>query len=528
MQRITRIAFEQSNLNKMQLLEQYGSLLSILKPHLTARTYSIFATPKLIDDNQYIGWYTNLEGQPTLLNDIIDESQKTEIKQTLATRINDIETAVKLISLTNEQKTLVSSWLLRIKNLKNNIYVINNEPVIVDTFEPVELPPVIAPVIVPKPFWKWWYTLILALLLLAALGLVWYFFNPFKESKNVEPITVKEEKKVEPTVEPPKEPVIKPQPEPEVKQEPNVPEPQPVVITPEPKPVPDPITKPEPKPEVKQEPKVPEPQPVVTPEPKPAPDPIIKPEPKPEPKPKVKNPPNCITKEELAKNSNPSKMALIFDNSLSMTVTLAESPMEVGQYFNYLSYGYPRGMSQQDRIDYDKRMTRLPTRLSTSKKMALTSIDKIQQNINISLVALNGCPVADTTPFYNYSSRGALKSKINRLTPSAAGGGGTPLYSGLEKASQMLDGVKRDDYILIISDGEDNCTRANICTLANHIASQKPRLKINIVDIAGEHKIDCIANATGGKVYIAQSPKDMIRQMNKAVSDLKINRSVCQ
>ena len=91
MQRITRIAFEQSNLNKMQLLEQYGSLLSILKPHLTARTYSIFATPKLIDDNQYIGWYTNLEGQPTLLNDIIDESHKSEIKQTLATRINDID-----------------------------------------------------------------------------------------------------------------------------------------------------------------------------------------------------------------------------------------------------------------------------------------------------------------------------------------------------------------------------------------------------------------------------------------------------
>ena len=92
----------------------------------------------------------------------------------------------------------------------------------------------------------------------------------------------------------------------------------------------------------------------------------------------------------------------------------------------------------------------------------------------------------------------------------------------------MLDGVKRNDYILIISDGDDNCTRANICTLANHIAAKQPRLKINIVDIAGEHKIDCIANATGGKVYIAQSHNDMIKQMNKAVADLKINRPVCQ
>lgn len=494
MQRITRIAFDHNNLNKIQFLEQYGSLLSILKPHLTARTYSIFAVPKLIENNQYLGWYTNLEGQPVLLNDISNASHKVKIEQILTTRINDIETTVKLIPLTDEQKTVVSSWLTRIKHSKDHVYVINDEPVIVDAFEPVILPQTpVAPAIAPKPFWKWWYTLILALLLLALLGLVWYFFNPFKEPKKVEPLIVPavtkpveeiqpvEEKKPEPIVELPKEPepVAQPQPEPEVKPQPQVPEPQPPAVTPE-------------------------------------------------PKPKVKNPANCITKEELVKNSNPSKMALIFDNSLSMTVTLAESPLEVGKYFNYLTYGYPRSMSQLEKINYDKRMTRLPTRLSTSKKVALSSIDKIQQNINISLVALNSCPAADTTPFYSYSNRSALKSKINRLTPSGAGGGGTPLYSGLQKASQMLDGIKRNDYILIISDGDDNCTRANICTLANHIAAKQPRLKINIVDIAGEHKIDCIANATGGKVYIAQSPNDMIKQMNKAVADLKINRPVCQ
>lgn len=81
MQRITRIAFDHNNLNKIQLLEQYGSLLSILKPHLTARTYSIFAVPKLIENNQYLGWYTNLEGQPVLLNDISNASHKVKIEQ---------------------------------------------------------------------------------------------------------------------------------------------------------------------------------------------------------------------------------------------------------------------------------------------------------------------------------------------------------------------------------------------------------------------------------------------------------------
>ena len=492
MQRITRIAFEHSNLNTMSLLEQYRSLLAILKPHLTARTYSIFATPRLIEDNQYIGWYTNLEGQPVLLNDINDKSYKFEIEQSLSNRINDIETTIKLIPLTYEQNIIISSWLPRIKNLKNHIYVINNEPVIVDTFETIVLPspPVVSPVIASKPFWKWWYTLILALLLLAVLGLVWYFLNPFKESKKVEPIVVPVIKK--PLEEQKSELIVEFNNQPEL------------------------ILKP--KPELKQEPQVSEPQ--STPEVISKLDPI--------PSPKVKNPPNCITKEELLKNSNPSKMALIFDNSLSMTVTLAEPPSQVQQYFNYLTNGYPGYMSEQEKIKYEKRMSRLPTRLSTSKKVALTSIDKIQQNINIALVALNSCPAADTTPFYSYSGRGALKSKINRLTPSADGGGGTPLYSGLEKASKILDGVKRDDYILIISDGDDNCSNKNICTLANYIAAQKPRLKINIVDIAGEHKIDCVANATRGKVYIAQSPNDMIKQMNKSVSDLKINRPVCQ
>ena len=104
----------------------------------------------------------------------------------------------------------------------------------------------------------------------------------------------------------------------------------------------------------------------------------------------------------------------------------------------------------------------------------------------------------------------------------------TPLYNGVKQASKLLDGVNRDDYILIISDGEDNCTRANICTLANKIAKEKPRLKINIVDIAGEHKIDCVAKSTGGNVYIAKNPTQLINQMNSAVSNMDISKPICE
>ncbi|MCO6552251.1 MAG: VWA domain-containing protein [Gilliamella sp.] len=488
MQRITRIAFDHNNSTTISLLEQYNSLILLLKSHLTDRTFSVLAIPKLIDNNQYVGWYTNLEGQPILLDSIVDESYKKQIIKTLETRINDIETAVKLIPLSDEELHLVSFWLPRIKNSRNQIYVINNEPIIVNTFEePVKSPA--PPVIPPKPFWRWWYFLLLALFLLGLLGILWYLFCPYGKVK-YEPVT------------PDSKPVIS-EPIEEKKQADLTPAQTTVSVT-EPK---DPVT-------------TSESTPVATSEPEPVPVPA--------PEPKVKNPPNCITKEEIQRNPNPSKMAIVFDNSLSMTVTLNEPPSEVEQYFQYMAYGHGRNLPEQERIKYEKRMTRLPTRLSSSKSVATSSIDKIQQNIDISLVTLTSCPAADVSPFYNYANRGTLKRKIRQLTPTAAGGGGTPLYSGLEKASKMLDGVKRDDYILVISDGEDNCTRQNICTLANYIAAQKPRLKINIVDIAGEHKIDCIANATRGKVYIAQSPKDMIKQMNKAVSNMKINRPVCQ
>lgn len=304
MQRITRMAFDSNNPDTIPQLEQYHSLLLLLKPHLNERTFSILATPKLIDNQQYVGWYTDLEGQPLLLDNIVNQSQKDEIIQILQTRLNDIETAINLMPLSNEEQNLVSIWLPKIKSLSNLIYTINDEPVIVNTFQE-DVQPV--PIVAPTPFWRWWHFLLLALFLVGLLGLLWYLFCPLAKPKIV-----------------PAEPASKP-----------------VISAPveekQPESVPEPATKPQ------------------QPEPPLMSEPIAKSEPAltPAPVPKVKNPPNCITKEEIKKNSNPSKMVMIFDNSLSMTVTLNEPPQEVEKYFQYMSYGYGRNMSEQDRINYE-------------------------------------------------------------------------------------------------------------------------------------------------------------------------------
>ena len=442
MQRIIRIKIDHNDFQKMSLLDQYNSLLTLLKPHLTERTFSILATPKLIDDNQYLGWYTDLQGQPVFLNSVADEVLKKQISEKLQTRICDIELTIKSLQLNEDQQALVSFWLPRIKSLGNQIYIVNGEPVIINTFEdPILPPPVVALSTIPmKKFWRWWHFLILALLF-AALGSLLYFLYPFNKANIVDEI--------------PKLTIIPP-----------------VLV------------------------KKPEPAPVAR---------------------------NCIPKEDVIKNNNASKMVMIFDNSASMTLTLMESKSAINQY---LASDFSM-MTEKEADAYEARMTRLPNRLSSSKKVALSTIDKIQKDINIALVTLTSCPVAQTTSFYDHASREKLKNKINKLNPLEYNSA-TPLYSGVQQASKMLDGVNRDDYILIISDGEDNCTKSNICTLASKIAAKQPRLKINIVDIAGQHKIDCVAKSTGGKVYIAQNPTEIVNQMNNAVSDLNITKPICE
>lgn len=444
MQRIIRIKIDHNDFQKMSLLDQYNSLLTLLKPHLTERTFSILATPKLIDDNQYLGWYTDLQGQPVFLNSVADEVLKKQISEKLQTRICDIELTIKSLQLNEDQQALVSSWLPRIKSLGNQIYIVNGEPVIINTFEdPILPPPVVAPSTIPmKKFWRWWHFLILAFLF-AALGSLLYFLYPFNKANIVGEI--------------PKLTIIPP---------------------------------------------------VLVKKPEPEPTPVAR---------------NCIPKEDVIKNNNASKMVMIFDNSASMTLTLMESKSAIDQY---LASDFSM-MTEKEADAYEARMTRLPNRLSSSKKVALSTIDKIQQDINIALVTLTSCPVAQTTSFYDHASREKLKNKINKLNPLEYNSA-TPLYSGVQQASKMLDGVNRDDYILIISDGEDNCTKSNICTLASKIAAKQPRLKINIVDIAGQHKIDCVAKSTGGKVYIAQNPTEIVNQMNNAVSDLNITKPICE
>ena len=476
MQRLARFKLEEINQNATVLFEHYDEILKIVRAHLPPSTATLFAKPEIKSDRVTVEWYSELEGQPYLIPE--NESGKAalqKISPVIQQRLNAISALTQDLtqkgSISAEQSTWLNQLVDGATHDTRQIYLVNNEPVITGwgigkKVEPPAPPPVV-PVAAPKHRWCYW---LLPLLLLLLGLLAWWWFNrePIVPPK-VEPPKVAEPKKEEPKIEEPK-------PEPP-KEEPKVEEP-----------------KPEPP---KEEPKVEEPKPEPIQEP-------IKEEPK--------QPPQKVCKPKYKPGETP-QMVMVFDNSGSMFFTMQESSQTIDAFIQRAeTYG-----ASDEEIQY---MQRLPNRLSTAKKASTNIINSIGKNVDIGLVSLRTCPAATNHGFYSPGKRNALKAKIQAMTPAEGDSSGTPLYNGLQVASSMVDGVKRDAFILILSDGKDNCNTPDICGLANQIARQKPRLKVNVVDIGGARAANCVASATGGKVFTANNQKQVVSMVNQAIKPM--------
>ena len=489
MQRLARFKLEEINQNATVLFEHYDEILKIVRAHLPPSTATLFAKPEIKSDRVTVEWYSELEGQPYLIPE--NESGKAALQKiapVIQQRLNAISALTQDLtqkgSISAEQSTWLNQLVDGATHDTRQIYLVNNEPVITGwgigkKVEPPAPPPVV-PVAAPKHRWCYW---LLPLLLLLLGLLAWWWFNrePVVPPK-VEPPKVEEPKKEEPKIEEPK-------PEPP-KEEPKVEEPKPEPPKEEPKveePKPEPVQEP-----IKEEPKV---------EP-----PVVEP-----PKEEPKQPPQKVCKPKYKPGETP-QMVMIFDNSASMLYSLLENSQAIS---NFEQRWDAYGVSDEE-LQY---MRRLPNRLATAKKASSNIINSIGKNVDIGLVSLKTCPAATNHGFYSPGKRNALKAKIQAMKPGEENSG-TPLYNGLQIASSMIDGVKRDAFILLLSDGKDSCTTADICGLANQIAKEKPRLKVNVVDIGGARAANCVASATGGKVFTANNQKQVVSMVNQAIKPM--------
>lgn len=488
MQRLARTPITPDQQNALAFLEQFTEIKQLLAKHLPPSTLKVFAEPVVKHD--VVEWYSALEGQPIKLT---GKQQDEKLLNNIQNKLTSIQHLVADLKQKNaiapEKAALVQQLLTAANHNTKEIYVVNNEPVIVGwglgkTIEPP--PPVVPPIAVaPVPFWrKHLWCLLLLPLLLALLGfLLWYFLlKPKADALPPVKEPVKQEiKQPEPIKEP--EPIKAPEPPKIVEEE------KPVEKTKEPEPAPK--LEPKPKKEEKEEKVAQAPK-------KPAP----------------------VCTKSITPEKRP-QMVMIFDNSASMLLSLSETKASIDAFNDRWD---TIGVTQAE-LDY---MRREPRRLTVAKSSAATIIDKIDKNIDIGLVGLTYCP-STSYGFYSPNKRASLKQKIRSMYPDTkSDNAGTALYDGLQKAAAMVDGKKRDAFILLISDGQDTCNKdQNVCSLAKQLAKSKPKLKINVVDIGNTKAANCAASATGGKVFTAQSKQQVSNMINRAIQPM-IEKEECK
>lgn len=155
-----------------------------------------------------------------------------------------------------------------------------------------------------------------------------------------------------------------------------------------------------------------------------------------------------------------------------------------------------------------------PSRLEEAKKGINNVVRSLPGDIDVGLVVLKRCPMADNLGFFAPSQRGALTRQVDGLRPMQ----GTPLAQGIEQAGAMVDGVKAPGVIVVISDGEDSCG-GDPCQAARALKAAKPKVTINVVDIVGSNAARCVAQVTGGQILTPEDGLAFEKTIRKATTE---------
>jgi len=540
MQRIARLQGQ----NADEALAGYADLRQILSGYLPPSTVNMYAKPKQAEGD-VIEWYSELGGQAVSLYqlDASAPKQAAETRRLLAERLQAVEKAADSLYVPGEDSTPQTERLRKLLKLaaripeEKNIYVVDGQPVITawgggePPKPPAQEPPApVSPVVRKRRRWWLWLLLLLALLALLAALLWWLYCREPKveppleqEAKIEEPIIEAPQKQPEPPEEAPDEPTA-------VKEEP---------------PEAEPVLEPEPEPPV---------EPPPAPEPPPPPDPLEK------LRERIKQAGNdCKALQQLQKNEPLLKknqalskqvtqkllqhckaqmisqakdlcpeerppelapeMVIVFDASGSMDISLLATPEEIQkasamQGAADLFTGILLG-SRAPSTPGMQQVFREPKRITAAKQATTAVVEQLPKDVSAGLVLVERCPGARSIGFFSSAQRGQLLRRLKGVVPME----GTPLADGIARAGALLDGVNRESVMLVVSDGEESCNQ-DPCAVARDLARRKPHLKINVVDILGTGAGNCLAAATGGKVFTANNVSDLQLMTKQAAKDV--------
>lgn len=533
--RITQRTFDPRVAQQLESL--HAAFVRIIANKLPPSVAALYAVPKAATDGT-VQWLTHVSGQPRPYAEL-PVAEAGRLKAVLFERLSALRQYAEVLEKQpGHDRAAVE--LLKHASAEppvEAIFALNEQPVLL--YWNHALPPdpkrqVLAAPVVPiaagavavtttPMLTKVLGWLAALLLLLVILFLLWWFFC-FKSWRvsNVDQAPVATTEVVTPPLvsqvapppaaQPPE--VLKPA-EPEAPTEPPVvrkpvdpPEPEVPV-----EPVPPLVEVPEPEPELLRPPAPPLEQP------KPEKPVVVPPKvevPLKPPVPKVITVDNAKT---VCPEDRPAALApeliVVFDASGSMRININATQDEEDWVISVMNNNSLNRLSPSDRQKF-VRLHQEPTRIMTAKQATISLLQRLPKDVGTGLVVVDDCPTARNLGRFAPSERGQMIAQLSQLAPNR----GTPLADGLLQGGELADGVNKESTILLVSDGEESCSRgANVCYVARNLKRQKPHLKVNVIDIGGAGAANCAAELTGGKVYTVNSVKDLNIGMDRAAQD---------
>lgn len=148
---------------------------------------------------------------------------------------------------------------------------------------------------------------------------------------------------------------------------------------------------------------------------------------------------------------------------------------------------------------------------------AKRSIDRVvrslHKDIRIGMVSFSDCGETRNSRYYSARERGRLIGRVNAMQPGKA----TSLSASIRRAGALAT-RRSETVIVVVSDGEDTCGN-DPCAAARYVRSQKPNVKINVIDLSGRGSngtLQCIARVGGGQVFTPDSASEMASQVQEA------------
>lgn len=199
------------------------------------------------------------------------------------------------------------------------------------------------------------------------------------------------------------------------------------------------------------------------------------------------------------------RIVTIFDGSISMGLPLGVDPAREDELDEGIRRRDPAARAAYRALLAEPGFKRM----GRAQDAFADAVDKLAEPIDLGLVVFQECRDIRQVGVFDAARRGSAIDYVRALVPR----GRTPLAQSLLSAAGMLGDGKSS--IVLVTDGREFCS-GDPCAVARRVKAEHPTTSIQVVDITGQSKAECVAEITGGRLYQPSEAEDLARVINLA------------